>query len=127
MANKTPPVRTNSLHNPNGGLLSASEATAVAAGDTIVVQNNGNQIIRFVVTTAGTGTVVALNSANNIALTFSVGENLLGPYDPSLFGSTLTITTAAAVGSVGLYAVGSRYPNALRNPFETNPTAVDAT
>ena len=126
MATKIPPSRTNTLHSSVGTLLVAAEATAVAAGDTIQYQNTGNVIARVMVTTAGTGTVLGLNAANNIPITLAVGENLLGPYDQALYGSTVTITTSAAIGSVGTYLVAARFANGQRNPFEANPLAPDA-
>lgn len=126
MANKTPPARTNNLHTPAGVTPPASEATALAAGDTIIVQNNGNTIIRVAVTLAGTATVQALNPANNQAVTLSTPETLIGPLDPAVFGSTVSITTATATGSVGLYALPARKPNPLCNPFETDGTKQDS-
>lgn len=126
MANKTPPARTQPLHAQPGVVLPSSEATAIAAGDTIVYQNNGDTILRFVVTLAGTGTIVALNSANNVALTISTPEMNIGPLDPAVFGSTVTITTATATGSVALYKMVPRNRNGLANPFETNGAAPDA-
>lgn len=126
MANKTPPARTTTLHNPAGSLLASSEATALAAGDTVLIQNNGNTVAHFKITTAGTGTVVAINSANNQAITLALGDVLAGPWDPAVFGSTVTITTAAAIGSVGLYTTTQRFRNAAANPFELNATAPDA-
>jgi hypothetical protein len=107
-------------------VLPASEATAVVAGDTIVYQNNGNDVLRFAVTLAGTATVVALNAANNQALTISTPEMLLGPYDPAIFGQTVTITTATCTGSVALYKMPARTSNGLANPFETVVTAADS-
>lgn len=126
MAVKTPPARSTNLHSQAGTLLAASEATALAAGDSVVFQNTGNVILRIVVTTAGTGTIVALNAANNQALTLALGDNLIGPLDQAIFGNTVTVNTATAVGSVATYQVGARFPNGQRNPFETNPTAPDA-
>lgn len=126
MANKTPPARTNNLHGASGVVLPASEATTIAAGDTIVFQNNGDTLLRFVVTLAGTGTIQALNAANNVALTISTPEMNIGPLDPAVFGSTVTITTATATGSVALYKMAPRNRNGLANPFETNGAAVDA-
>lgn len=126
MGNKTPPPRTQPLHATSGVVLPASEATAIAAGDTIIFQNDGGTTLRFVVTLAGTGTVQALNAANNVALTISTPEMTLGPYDPAIFGSTVTITTATATGSVALYKMVKRIPNGLCNPFETNASAPDS-
>lgn len=126
MTNITPPARANALHTPAGVTPAASEATALAAGNSIVFQNNGNTIVRIQAGVAGTGTVTALNSANNQAITISTPETLVGPLDPAVFGSTVTITTATATGTVGLYEVPPRYANGLRNPFETNAAAVDA-
>lgn len=127
MANKTPPARTSTLHTPNTiALLAAAEATAIAAGDTITFQNSGNVILRFVVTTPGTGTIVALNPANNVALTLAAGDNLIGPLDPVVFGTTVTITTASAVGSCAVYVTASRFVNAVHNPFAVSAIAVDA-
>lgn len=126
MAIKTPPARSNMLHTPAGVTPPASETTTVAAGDTIQCQNNGNTIVRVVCTTAGTGTVVALNSANNQAVTLASGENLLGPYDPAVFGNTLTINTTTAIGSVALYLMPTRYANGWRNPFEASAIAADS-
>ena len=127
MANKTPPPRTNNLHSKAGVTLAASEATAIAAGDTIIHQNNGNTVVRVVATTGGTGTVKGLiTPANDQAVTLAVGDNLLGPFDPAIFGSTVTITTATAVGSVALYQMAPRIPNGLSNPFETNAAAPDS-
>jgi len=113
------------LHTPAGRNLGV-EATALAAGDTIIMQNNGDTAAHVNITTPGTGTVVALNAANNQALTLSAGNNLLGPYDPAIFGSTVTITTATAIGTVALYHVPTRFANGLHNPFEANPNALDA-
>ena len=126
MANKTPPARNQPLHGKTGVVLPASEATALAAGDTIVYQNNGNTILRIAVTLAGTGTVQGLNAANNQAITISTPEVLLGPYDPAVYGSTVTITTATATGSIALYNQAPRIPNGLANPFETDPTKPDS-
>lgn len=109
-----------------GVVQPASEATALAAGDSIVYQNNGNTVVRVVVTVAGTGTVQALNAANNQPITLSVPGVLLGPYDPAIFGSAVTITTATATGSVALYNQSARYRNALCNPFETDVTKPDS-
>lgn len=125
MANKTPPAASAGLHTAAGRAL-AAEATAVAAGDTIIYQNNGDTVVHVNVTTPGTGVVTAINPANNQAVTLTAGNNLLGPYDPAIFGSTVTITTATAIGSVGLYHMPTRFANALHNPFETNPNALDA-
>lgn len=125
MATKTPPPRSTTLHSAAGTLLAASEATSLAAGDTIQYQNTGNVLLRVVVTTAGTGTVQGLNAANNIPLTLAVGNNLLGPYDPTLYGSTVNITTATAIGSVATYIIGTRFLNGQRNPFETDATKPD--
>lgn len=125
MANKTPPAASTGLHSAAGKTL-AAEATALAAGDTIVVQNNGDTAIHIFGTLAGTGTVHALNAANNVAITIGTGPNLFGPYDPAVFGSSFTITTATATGSVALYHIPARARNALSNPFETNPAALDA-
>lgn len=107
-------------------VLPASEATALAAGDTITYQNNGNTVLRIAVTLAGTGTVQGLNAANNQAITISTPEMLLGPYDPAIYGSTVTITTATATGSVALYNMPPRFSNALCNPFETDVTKPDS-
>lgn len=127
MGNKTPPTRSNTLHTPNNvALLATSEATAVAAGDTILYPNRGNDILRVVVTTAGTGTINALIPANNQAITLAIGDNLIGPLDPAIFGENVTITTATAIGSCALYVVANRFANGLHNPFETNPLNPDA-
>ena len=126
MTNVTPPPRTSVLHSPSGVTPPASEANAFAAGNSIVYQNNGNFVLRIVCTTAGTGTVVALNAANNQALTLPIGETLVGPLDPGVFGSVVTITTATAIGSTALYALPGRFLNGLRNPFETVATAADS-
>lgn len=126
MTNITPPARTNALHTAAGITPAAAEATALAAGNTIVFQNNGNTICRIQAGVAGTGTVVALNAANNQAVTIATPETLVGPLDPAVFGQTVTITTATATGTVALYQVPPRYANGLRNPFETNAAAVDA-
>lgn len=126
MTNVNPSPRTNALHTAAGVTPPSSEPTAFTAGQGIVYQNNGNAILRIVCTTAGTGTIVALSSGNNQSLTLPVGETLIGPLDPSIFGSTVTITTATAVGSSGLYTITNRFLNGLRNPFENSPTAADA-
>lgn len=126
MANKTPPARTTQLSALAGTVLPASEATAIAAGDTIIFQNNGNTILRIAVTLAGTGTITALNAANNQALTLSTPEMLIGPLDPGVFGSTVTITTATATGSCALYVLPTRYANGYCNPFETNAANPDS-
>lgn len=107
-------------------VLPASEATALAAGDTIVFQNNGNTLLRIAVTLAGTGTVQGLKAADNQAITISTPETFLGPYDPAIYGSTVTITTATATGSIALYTQAPRIPNGLANPFETDPTKPDS-
>lgn len=125
MANKTPPAASAPLHSAAGRNLGV-EATSVAAGDTIIVQNNGDTAIHVNATTPGTGTVVALVSANNQAITIASGNNLFGPYDPAIFGSTITITTASAIGSVALYHSAPRVANGLHNPFEANANAIDA-
>jgi hypothetical protein len=126
MANKTPPARNQPTHTVAGVVLPASEATALAAGDTIIFQNNGNTVLRIAVTLAGTGTILGLVSANNQAITISTPEMLIGPLDPAVFGSTVTITTATATGSVALYNMPTRYRNALLNPFETNVVNPDS-
>jgi len=113
------------LHGPAGKNLVA-ESTTLAAGDTIIVQNNGDTVIHVFGTLGGTGTVHALNAANNLAITINTGPNLFGPYDPSVFGSSFTITTATATGSVALYHIPARKPNPLCNPFETNSAAPDS-
>jgi hypothetical protein len=125
MPNKTPPAAAAALHTPAGRALGV-EATTLAAGDTIIMQNNGDTAAHVNITTPGTATAVALNSANNQAITLATGNNLLGPYDPGIFGSTVTITTATAVGTVALYHIPPRFSNGLRNPFEANPNAIDA-
>lgn len=126
MTNVNPPARTNVLHSQAGVTPPTTEPTAFAAGNSIVYQNNGNFVLRIVCTTAGTGTIVALNSANNQALTLPVGETLVGPLDQAIFGQTVTINTVTAIGSTGLYALPGRFLNGLRNPFETVATAVDS-
>lgn len=125
MPNKTPPAASAPLHSTTGKNL-GTEATTIAAGDTIIFQNNGDTAVHINATTPGTGTVLGLNAANNIAITIASGNNLFGPYDQSLYGQTVTITTATAVGSVALYHVPQRLANGLHNPFETNPNALDA-
>ena len=77
-------------------------------------------------TLAGTGTIQGLNAADNQALTLSTPEMLVGPLDPGVYGSTVSITTATATGSVALYNMPTRYANALLNPFETNAAAPDS-
>lgn len=127
MANKTPPARNQPLHAPAGVVLPASEATALAAGDTIIFQNNGNTILRVAVTLAGTATIKGLiTPANDQAVTLSTPGVLIGPLDPGVFGSTVTITTATATGSVALYNMPPRYRNALCNAFETDVTKPDS-
>lgn len=127
MTTRAPSPTTSPVHSAAGTALPTTESTTLSAGDTVVFQNNGNTLVRIAATTAGTGTVEALNSANNEAITIASGSNLFGPYDPGVFGETVTITTATAVGTVGLYIMGTRYPNGLRNPFETTADARDAT
>jgi hypothetical protein len=126
MANKTPPARNQLTHSKTGVVLPASEATAIAAGDTIIFQNNGNTILRLAVTLAGTGTILGLVSANNQALTLSTPEMLIGPLDPGVYGSTVTITTATATGSCALYNMPPRFSNGYCNPFETNVVNPDS-
>src|SRR5262245_43723331 len=125
MPNITPPPASSALHSTAGRTLGV-EATALAAGNTIVFQNNGDTALHINGTTAGTGTVVALIPANNVSITIALGNNVYGPFDPAVFGSTVTVTTATAVGSAALYHMPTRTPNGLRNPFETNANAVDA-
>ena len=108
-------------------MIPASEATSLAAGDTIIYQNNGNTILRIAVTLAGTGTIKGLiTPANDQAITISTPEMFIGPLDPAVFGSTVTITTATATGSLALYNTAARVPNALANPFETDATKPDS-
>lgn len=126
MALKIPPPRPTPLHTASGNLLATAEATALAAGDTIQYQNTGNVILRIVVTTAGTGTINALNAANNQAVTLSIGDVLIGPLDPAIFGYNVSITTATAVGTVATYLMPTRFANGARNPFETSVIAPDA-
>ena len=127
MANKTPPAAANPLHSLTGVLLPAAEATALAAGDTIIYQNNGNTVLRVVATTPGTGTIKGLiTPGNDQAVTFASGTTLIGPLDPAIYGSTVTITTATAIGSVGCYLMVKRIANGLFNPFETNAAAPDS-
>ena len=125
MTNITPPAASAALHSAAGRTL-GTEATALAAGNSIVFQNTGDIAVHINATTAGTGIVQGLVSANNQSITIGSGNNLFGPYDQSLYGSTVTITTATAVGSVALYHMPSRLPNGLHNPFETNANAADA-
>lgn len=118
-------VRT--LNASAGTVIDGVESDfTLAAGDSISYQNNGDCILKLKITTAGTGTIVALNSANNQALTLAIGTLLLPPLDPAIFGSTVSITTATAVGTGALYRVAQRLPNALHNPFELVISAVDA-
>lgn len=126
MTNVSPSSRSNVLHSTAGVTPPTTEPTAFAAGNSIVYQNNGNTVLRIVCTTAGTGTVVALVSANNQAVTLPIGETLLGPYDQGVYGQSVTITTATAIGTVGTYILPGRFANGLRNPFETSTTAIDA-
>jgi hypothetical protein len=127
MGNKTPPARSTLTHTKAGTVLPASEATAIAAADTIIFQNNGNTILRFVLTLAGTATVKGtITPANDLAVTLTAPEMLLGPFDPGIFGTTVTITTATATGSVALYNMPPRYGNALCNPFQTDSTKPDS-
>ena len=127
MPNKTPPARSTQTHTKTGTVLPTSEATSIVAGDTIVYQNNGNTVLRFAVTLAGTATVKGLiTPANDQALTISTPEMLLGPYDPAVYGTTVTITTATCTGSVALYNMPPRIANALANPFETDVTKPDS-
>jgi len=125
MANKTPPAASTPLHTQAGKNL-GSETTTIAAGDTVIFQNNGDTAVHINATTPGTGTVTALVPANNQAITIASGNNLFGPFDQGIFGNTVTITTATAVGSVALYHIPTRLPNGLRNPFETNANAADS-
>jgi CubicO group peptidase (beta-lactamase class C family) len=124
VANKTPPAASTPLHTQTGKTL-AAEATSLAAGDSIIFQNNGDTTVHIFGTLAGTGTVTALIPANNLAITIATGSNLFGPFDQAIFGKTVTITTATATGSVALYHIPTRLPNGLRNPFETNAAAAD--
>ena len=127
MANKTPPPRTTQTHTKTGTVLPASEATALAAGDTIIFQNNGNTVLRIAVTLAGTGTIKGLiTPGNDQAITIATPEMLIGPLDPAVFGTTVTITTATATGTLALYNMPPRIANALCNPFETDPTKPDS-
>lgn len=126
MTTRTPPPTTSTLHSATGVLLPTSEATALAAGDTVVFQNTGNNVLRFAITTAGTGSIQGINGHANQPITLSAGSVQVGPLDQSLYGYMVTITTATAVGSVGLYALSPRPLNGLRNPFESNATAPDA-
>jgi hypothetical protein len=126
MTTITPPARNTTLHTAAGSLLVTTEATTLTAGETIVFQNTGNVVLHLHITTAGTGTVDALVGANNQAVTLSVGDMLLGPYDPAIFGETITMTTATAVGTVATYLISGRFLNGLRNPFETNTAAADS-
>jgi hypothetical protein len=131
MAVKTATVPAAGVRNlsANAGVsIAAAEADVVlAAGDSISYQNNGDCVLKLQVTTSCTGTVQALSAPNNVALTLTSGQTLLlGPYDPAVFGQMVSITTATAVGTAALYWLTPRYPNGLRNPFETNPAAVDA-
>jgi hypothetical protein len=125
MTNVTPAAASAALHSAAGRTLGV-ETASVAAGNSVVFQNNGDTIVHFNATTAGTGTVVALNSANNQSITIGSGNNLFGPYDQAVFGATVTINTSTAVGSVALYHSVQRYANGLHNPFETNANAADA-
>jgi hypothetical protein len=126
MANKTPSAASTPLHSTTGKLL-GTESTTLAAGDTILVQNSGDTVVHINATTAGTGTVKGLiTPGNDQAITIGLGNNLFGPYDQAIFGQTLTITTATAVGSVGLYHSVPRLTNGLHNPFETSSSAPDA-
>lgn len=122
-----PAAGTRTLSAPAGTVIDGAETDfTLAAGDSISYQNNGDCVLKLKITTAGTGTIVALNAANNQALTLAIGTLLLPPLDPSIFGSTVSITTATAVGTGALYRVAPRFPNALHNGFETVITAVDA-
>lgn len=110
---------------PSDGKLLGSEATAFAAGDSLTVQNTGDVMVHIHVTTAGTGIVVALDSSNNVGLTLAVGDLILPPLDPAVFGTSVTITTATAIGSAAAFLVPEKFVNPDHNPFETDVTALD--
>jgi hypothetical protein len=125
MTNITPPAASAALHSAAGRALGV-EATSLAATNTIVFQNNGDTALHINATTAGTGTVLGLLAANNQAITIASGNNVYGPFDQAIFGQTVSVTTATAVGSVALYHIPPRVANGLHNPFETNANAADA-
>jgi hypothetical protein len=108
------------------GRALGTESTAFTAGQSLTFQNAGDTALHVNATTAGTGVVQGLLPANNQSITIALGNNLFGPFDQSLYGQTVTVTTATAVGSAALYHMPARLPNGLHSPFQLNPNAVDA-
>lgn len=104
----------------------AGHTFTAGAGNTLTWPNNGLTLIHFHITTAGADTIPGLLSANNVTVTFpSIGEFVLGPFDPFVYGFSIVMTTVNNAGSALLYLVPLRFPNGEHNPFETSSAAID--
>lgn len=124
MTNIKPPAASTPAHTQAGVNLT-TETTTFTAGQTLQFQNNGNTVVHIQATIAGTGTVNALVSANNQSITIASGANLYGPFPQATFGTSPTITTATATGSVACYQQVPMGVNGTHNPFEATATATD--
>lgn len=106
--------------------VTASSGTSFAAGDSFTFANNGHTLLVLHVTTSGTGTIEALDSGDDVDMTLTAtADYVIGPLDPSVFGSSVTVTTATAVGDYATFDRTASFHNALHNPFESTDTAPD--
>jgi len=127
MANQAIPNTSTALCSTTALLFGAETTTFTTGNGTLTFQNTGSILLHFHLTTQGTSLVFgALSSSNNVTYTTTgTGEVIIGPFDPYVFGTAITITNTGVAGSVAAYVIPSKYPNGEHNPFETSASALD--
>jgi streptogramin lyase len=133
-ASSTNAFTQNSYQNITATISDGSSLTGtLSAGDSFTLANNGSTVLALYITTSGTGTIDAIASANDVAMTFTATATyVIGPLDPTVFGTSVTISTTTAAGKYETFAVnecvaGGQPPpfGALHNPFEATATNPD--
>lgn len=127
MANQAIPASSTVLCTTAGLVFGAETTTFTTGNGTLTFQNTGNLLLHFHITTQGTSLLfTALSSGNNVTYTTTgTGDVIIGPFDPNLFGTAITITNTGVAGSVAAYVTPAKFPNGDHNPFETTATALD--